>query len=95
MKLYTSDLDIIFNASNTDTSNIASLFLLIAGMPVRITHNISVELGIANGFDGVLVGMEFSSSNNFQETSFFRRRLPTLEGASNEHLCPFRYLQKK
>lgn len=40
-------------------------------MPVRITHNIAVELGLAHGSAGTLVGVDFESSTVFESTTLF------------------------
>ncbi|KAJ6472603.1 hypothetical protein C8R45DRAFT_792824, partial [Mycena sanguinolenta] len=37
---------------------------LVIGMPVLVTENLAVELGISNGSSGILVGVEFETRND-------------------------------
>lgn len=61
-----NDLSILFQASDTQTSNLATLLPMIPGMPVRITQNVAVELSIANGTEGTLLGVEFTGTTRFE-----------------------------
>lgn len=53
------DMTLLFDTSGNQTNNLTVLLPLMVGMPVRITQNIAVELGVANGTEGTLLGTYF------------------------------------
>ena len=69
-RLSNKDLNIWLRTDETETSNLPVLLPLLAGMPVRITQNFAVEIGISNGTDGELCGVCFPSNTTFDPATF-------------------------
>lgn len=68
-KLVTSDLHLLFDATDNHTSNLAVLLPVMKGMRVRIKQNIAVELVIANGTEETLLGVHFQEGTRFEKTN--------------------------
>lgn len=64
-------LELLCNSADTDTNNLPIILPLLPGMPVRITQNISVDIGISNGSTGVLKGFKFPESTTFKNCTVF------------------------
>lgn len=66
-----TDMKKLLACNDTQTSNLSPLLPLLPGMPVRVTMNVSVDICIANGTEGTLVGIEFEEGTGFDETVIF------------------------
>ena len=65
------DMYKLVNSSENQTGNLPVLLPLIPGMPIRITQNVAVDLGIANGTNGTLLGVRFPPSTVFSMSTCF------------------------
>lgn len=65
----------LLTVGDQKTYNLAVLLPLLPGMPVRITQNIAVSLGIANGTDGILKGVQFPEGTTFKSINCFGIRV--------------------
>lgn len=65
------DTDILLQTMDNQTANLPAQLPLLPGMPIRITQNLAVELCLANGTEGNLVGVEFPRGTTFEATSCF------------------------
>lgn len=65
------DMGILLQSPDNHTSNLPALLPLLPGMPVRITQNIAVEICIANGTEGTLLGVQFPVGTTFESAKCF------------------------
>lgn len=66
-----SDMKTLLQTLDNETNNLAALLPLLPGMPIRVTQNVAVELCIANGTEGSLVGVKFPAGTTLEDTTCF------------------------
>lgn len=88
-----TEIKALLRTGDQKSYNLAALLPILPGMPIRITQNIAVKIGIANGTEGTLVGVKFPEGTTFKYSECFGVRallssnLPNVAFVDTPHLC--------
>lgn len=65
------DIAMLLQTAENETNNLPALLPMLPGMPIGITQNVAVELCLANGTEGTLLGVKFPVGTKFEEATCF------------------------